>query len=145
MPTFTTQLQLEGSTSGIAVPEDVVESFGAGKRVPVVITLGDYQYRSTVSPYKGQYMISLSRANLAGAGLVGDETMEVTLEHDTAPRVVDVPPELADVLATDAAAKAAFEKLSYTNQNRLALSVREAKTDETRERRLGKALAELRG
>ncbi len=42
-------------------------------------------------------------------------------------------------------AKSAFEKLSYSNKRRHTLAIERAKTDETRQRRLAKILAELRG
>jgi hypothetical protein len=145
MVTFHTRLLKAANNSGIPVPEEVVESFGAGKRVPVVVSLSGHTYRSTVAPYRGQYMISLSRANLEATGLVGDEDVEVTLEHDTAKRQVELSAEFAAALDADAQAKAAFEKLSYSNQSKHALSVADAKTDETRDRRIAKALAELRG
>jgi hypothetical protein len=145
MVTFHTTLRLAGSTSGIVVPDEIVESFAAGKRVPVVVTLAGYSYRNTVAPYKGANMISLSKANLSAAGLVGDEELDVTLEHDTAPRNVFLTAEFAAALEADAAAKAAFEKLSFSNKNKHATVIAEAKTDETRDRRIAKALAELRG
>jgi uncharacterized protein YdeI (YjbR/CyaY-like superfamily) len=57
---------------------------------------------------------------------------------------VDVPPELAQVLAGDAAAKEAFDSLSYTDRKEYARWIAEAKRDETRSRRLAKALEMLR-
>jgi uncharacterized protein YdeI (YjbR/CyaY-like superfamily) len=44
-----------------------------------------------------------------------------------------------------ATAKATFDALSYSNQRRHADGIAGAKTDETRQRRLEKTLAELRG
>lgn len=48
------------------------------------------------------------------------------------------------VLRSDDAARAAFDALSYTRRNEIARSIAEAKRPETRERRLVKALEELR-
>ena len=73
----------------------------------------------------------------------GDE-LEVTVELDTAPREVSVPDDLAAALAQDSAAKAAFEKLSYSNKRRHVLSVEDAKTPETRARRVEKAVEALK-
>jgi Bacteriocin-protection, YdeI or OmpD-Associated/Domain of unknown function (DUF1905) len=145
MVQFRTVLLGDGNTLGIPVPPEVVEGLGAGKRVPVVVTIGDYSYRNSVAPYRGEYMISLSSDNRARAGVSGGDEVEVTIEVDTAPREVEVPPDFADALRADAAATAAFEKLSYSNKSRHVLSIEGAKTPETRQRRIDKAIGELRG
>ena len=128
---------------GIEVPAAVVEAFGAGKRVPVVVTIGDYSYRSTVSPYKGPYMIPLNYEHLAAAGLQPGQTITVSLEHDTAPRVVEVPSDLQATL-DQAQLQDAWSALSYSNQNAHVLSVTGAKTAETRERRVAGVIGALR-
>lgn len=145
MTTFRTKLVLSGKTAGIPVPDAVVEGLGAGKRVPVVVTIGGYSYRNSVAPYRGQYMISLSSANREAAGLVGDEELDVTIEVDTAPRDVELPADFGDALRADAAAEAAFAALSYSAKSRFILDVTGAKTPETRQRRIDKTLAALRG
>jgi hypothetical protein len=139
-----TTLQLSGtSATGFAVPDEVVASFGAGKRVPVVVTIGEYSYRSTVGPYRGANMIPVSAENRAAAGIAAGDEFQVELEHDTAPREVEVPEDLADALRADVAAGTAFAALSYSNQRAHVLSVEGAKTAETRERRIQKVLSAL--
>jgi hypothetical protein len=145
MTSFSTHLRRSGNATGIPVPEHVVQGLGAGKRVPVIVTIGDFSYRNTVAPYKGEYMISLSSANREAAGLTGDEEIEVALEVDTAPREVDMPADFTSALATDSAARAAFDALSYSAQSRFTLDIAGAKTPETRQRRIDKALSTLRG
>ena len=49
MTTFRTTLLQQGNNVGIAIPEDIVLGFGAGKRVPVTVTLNGYTYGSTVA------------------------------------------------------------------------------------------------
>jgi uncharacterized protein YdeI (YjbR/CyaY-like superfamily) len=56
---------------------------------------------------------------------------------------VEIPRELANALARDKTAKATFDALSYSNQRRHADGITGAKTDETRQRRLDRTLAEL--
>jgi len=141
---FTTTIVLDGNNTGIEVPIEVMSALGSAKRIPVVVTVGGHSYRSSVAPYKGRLMISLSAANREAAGVSGGDEVEVTLEPDTAPREVAVPAELARALDSDAEAKARFAGLSYSNQNRIALSIESAKTDATRLRRVDAALAELR-
>ncbi|HZH99079.1 MAG TPA: YdeI/OmpD-associated family protein, partial [Fimbriimonadaceae bacterium] len=59
------------------------------------------------------------------------------------PREVEVPEDLAQALAAAPAAKAAFEKLSFSNKRLHVLSVTGAKTEETRKRRIEKVLSAL--
>ena len=139
---FEATLPASGPT-GIEVPPEVVESFNAGKRVPVVVTIGDYSYRSTVAPYRGPYMISVSAENRAGAGVSHGDTITVTLEHDTAPRTVEVPADLQAALDANPAAQAAWSALSYSAQNAHALAITGAKAAETRSRRVADVTAQL--
>ena len=141
---FEATLTSSGPT-GIEVPAEVVESFNAGKRVPVVVTIGDYSYRSTVAPYRGPYMISVSAENRAAAGISHGDTITVTLEHDTAPRVVEVPADLQTALDANPAAQSAWSTLSYSGQNAHALAIVGAKTAVTRSRRVADVIARLHG
>lgn len=141
---FITTIVLEGNNTGIEVPEHVMSALGTAKRIPVVVTLGGHTYRSSVAPYRGRLMISLSAANRQAAGVAGGDEVEVELQPDTTARTVTVPDDLAQALREDGDAKARFESLSYSNQNRIVLSVESAKTDATRARRIDAALSELR-
>ena len=144
MATFHTELLLQGkSATGFAVPDEVVASLGAGKRVAVVVTIGDYSYRSTVGPYRGANMLPVSAANREGARIAAGDIVEITLELDDQPREVEVPADLAAALDTDAATRAAFDALSFSNRRAHVASVEDAKTAETRERRIAKVVAAL--
>lgn len=137
---FEVTLPASGPT-GIEVPAELVESFNAGKRVPVIVTIGDYSYRSTVAPYRGPYMISVSAENRAGAGISHGDTITVTLEHDTAPRVVEPPADLE--AAFDDATRAAWQKLSFSHQRAHVDAIEKAKSAETRARRVAATLDAL--
>ncbi len=142
---FKTTLFLSGNNTGIVVPPEVIEAFGAGKKPPVHIVLnGVYEYRSTVAVMGGEYMIPFSSDHRKKSGLEGGDSIEVDLTLDTAPREVEVPPALAAALAEDPAAKEAFDKLSNSKKKVHTLSVESAKTDETRERRVAKAIESLK-
>ena len=140
----TTILQTGKNTTGIEVPPEVIESLGAGKRPAVRVTVKGYTYRSTIASMGGKYMVSVSSEVREKAGVAGGETVDVELELDTAPREVNVPADFAKALAKDAKAKQNFEALSYSNKQRHVLSIGGAKTEETRQRRIEKALTELR-
>lgn len=141
---FRATVRLEGKTAtGIEVPPKVVAALGPTQRPPVNVTINGYTYRSTVAAYNGAYMLPLSAENRAGAGVAAGEKVEVDLQLDTAPREVTVPADFAKALAKDKSAKAFFEGLSYSNKNRHVLSIQGAKTPETRQRRIEKAIADL--
>src|SRR4051812_37441177 len=136
---FSATLILNGKTAtGIQVPDAVVEQLGAGKRAPVRVTIGSYTYRTTVAPMGGQFWIPVSAEIRAGAGINAGDELDVAIEVDTEPREVVVPADLAAALEADPAAQHAFEKLSYSNKRLHVLSVEDAKTPETRQRRVEK-------
>jgi len=143
MVTFTAPLVVDGKTAtGVAVPDDVVARLGTGKRFAVVVTIGDYSYRSTIGPYKGATMLPVSAANRAGAGITAGDEVTLTLEVDDAPRTVEVPDDLAAALA-QASLSDAFAALAVSSRRAHVVSVEGAKTAETRERRVQKVLAAL--
>ena len=53
---------------------------------------------------------------------------------------MEAPPLLKKELAQNKTAQANWEKLSFTNQKEIALSIRGAKQEETRRRRLAKVM-----
>ncbi|HEY5890094.1 MAG TPA: YdeI/OmpD-associated family protein, partial [Acidimicrobiia bacterium] len=62
---------------------------------------------------------------------------------DTAPRTIEVPPDLAEALTQNPNAKAFWESMSYSNQRWHAEQVEGAKTEDTRARRVAKSVALL--
>ena len=138
---FRATLQLRGKTAtGISVPADVVEALGAGKRPPVLVTLhaahGSYTYRSTVAPMGGELLVGVSVTCRATAGVAAGDEVEVELRHDTEPRVVEMPDDLATKLGTHDQARRFFDSLSYSHQRAYTLWVEDAKKPETRARRV---------
>jgi len=146
MPAFRTVLHQQGNNVGIVVPDEIVAELGAGKRPLVKVTIdGRYSFVYTVAVMGGRNMIGFSAAHRAASGFRGGDEVEVVLQLETAPREVEIPPQLAAALAADPVAAAAFDKLSFTFRKEHARAISEAKADETRQRRLDKILAELRG
>jgi hypothetical protein len=142
---FRTTIQQSGKTAtGIQVPEDVIQTLGAGKRPAVTVTINGYTYRSTVAVVGGRYMVGVSAEHRAGAGVAGGEEVEVDLELDTAPREVGVPADFAAALDAEPAARRTFDGLSYSNKSWHVLQVEGAKTDETRQRRIAKSVGILK-
>jgi hypothetical protein len=141
---FRATIQLGGKTAtGIQVPEEVVASLGSSKRPAVRVTLNKYTYRSTLAVMGGVFMLPVSAEHRTGAGVAAGDEVDVDLELDTAPREVSLPSDFAALLERDADAKRFFEGLSYSRKQWYVLSIEQAKTPETRARRIAKALSLL--
>jgi hypothetical protein len=142
---FRATIELGGKTAtGVQVPEKVVTGLGGGGRPKVRATINGYTYRSSVASMGGRYMLGLSAEVRERAGVAAGDTVDVDLELDTEVREVTVPPDLSKAFRRDAAARRAFERLSYSRQQRYVLSIEGAKTEETRQRRIDTAIADLR-
>ena len=142
---FRSTIELGGKTAtGLEVPAEVVDALGVGKKPPVVVTIGGHSYRSTVAVMGGRYLLPLSAENRTAAGVAAGDDVEVEVALDTEPREVAVPEDLATALAGDWVGRDAFERLSYSHRRRHVLAIEDAKTPETRQRRVTKALEMLR-
>ena len=142
---FTTTLVPRGPAAAVVLDDAQVAAVGEGaKRFPVVATVNGYTWRTTVTRMGGEFLLGLNRAVRQDAGVEAGDTVDVELELDSAPREVEVPAALADALDSDPEARAAFDRLSYTNRKEFARWIDEAKRDETRRRRLSRAVEMLR-
>ena len=140
---FRTTIELGGKTAtGMQVPADVVEALNAGKRAPVVVTVGGYSYRTTVAPYGGAYYVPLAAEHREAAGVAAEQEVDVSIELDTAPREVTLPDDLA--VAMDDDARAAYDRLSFTHRKEWVRWIEEAKKPETRTARVAKTVEGLK-
>lgn len=146
MPSFTTVLLASGGNNvGIEVPEEVVASFGRGKRVPVVVTIdGGYSYRNTIASMGGKFLISFNAETRRATGRGAGDEVEVTLEYDDAPRTMEAPADLAAALA-EAGLSDAWGRLAPSHQKAHVQAIESAKAAETRARRVAAAVEKLRG
>ncbi len=137
---FETTLAAAGNNTGIEVPDGVITRLGAGKRPAVVVDVNGYEYRSTVAVMGGRYLIGFSAAHRAATGLAAGDAIRVTLRRAEGPRVVDMPADFSAALNADPAAQRFFEGLSNSLQRYHVDNVNAAKTPETRQRRIDKAV-----
>jgi hypothetical protein len=142
MVTFRTTLLQQGNNVGIEVPEDVVLGFGAGKRVPVTVELNGHTYASSIASMGGRFLIPVSKSVREIADVAGGEEHDVTLEHDTSSRAPEVPSDLAEALE-GAGVRAKFDALAPSRSKEHVRQVNDAKTDETRARRVKKVVDSL--
>ena len=142
---LTATLVARGAAAAVVLDGEQVAVVGEGaKRFPVVATVNGYTWRTTVTRMRGEFLLGLSRAVRQEAGVEVGDTVDVNIELDTAPREVEVPAALAKALSEDSEARATFDQLAYTHRKEYARWIDEAKRDETRQRRLAKALEMLR-
>jgi hypothetical protein len=141
---FRATILLAGKTAtGIEVPPEVVQSLESGKKPPVRVTIGDHTYRTTIASRAERFLIPVSAENRERAGVAAGDELDVEVELDTEPREVTLPPDLAEVLGQEPNARQFFDGLSYSQKQWYVLPIEQAKTAETRERRIAKALAML--
>jgi hypothetical protein len=128
----------------VPVPRAVATKLGLRGMPKIRAVIDGQPYRGSLMPMgDGTWCLGVLKSIQEAAGVGSGDTVTVELEVDTAPRVVDPPPDLARALVKDMKLAAAWEKLSFTNKKEMALSLTEAKKPETRERRVAAALALL--
>ena len=138
---FDTTLSSFGNNTGIEVPEAVVEHLGAGKRPPVEVDLNGHTFRSTVAVMGGTYLIGVSAAIRKETGLRGGDAIRVRLTLATAAREVGLPSDFAAALDAQPAARQFFDGLSNSMQRYHTEQMTSAKSADTRQRRIDKAVA----
>jgi hypothetical protein len=139
-----TEILRAGKTAtGIEFPQKVIDALDGGKRPPVRVTINCHVFRSTVAVMGGKYMLGISADVRTAAGVEGGDVVDVEVALDTEPREVSVPLQLKAALARSPHAKRFFEQLSYSKKRVYTLPIENAKTDETRERHLNRAITEL--
>src|ERR687887_2832446 len=143
--TFRTTLKQAGKTAtGVEVPAEIVEALGAGRRPPVRVTLGDHTFRTTVARRGERYLVGVSAENRQAAGVAAGDELDVMIALDTQPRETAVPEDLAAALEAEPKAKEFFATLTPTQRGYFVSDVESAKKEETRRRRVEKAIAMLR-
>jgi bifunctional DNA-binding transcriptional regulator/antitoxin component of YhaV-PrlF toxin-antitoxin module len=142
--TFRAVIQKEGSGGAyVDIPFDVEQVYGK-KRVKVKALIDGELYRGSIVRMGGDchMLIVLKEIREKIGKSFGDE-VEVTVEEDTEPRVVEVPQDLAEELARRPEAEAYFQKLSYSHQKEYVDWIQGAKREQTRRNRIEKAIVML--
>jgi hypothetical protein len=134
-----------GGGAWIEIPSKISESFGTRGRVPVKATFDGVPYRGSIAPMGGgMHILGVKKDIRQSIGKDIGATVRVTMEQDTEDRIVEIPEDLQRALSRDAAARTAFERMSYTHRKEYVQAVEEAKKPETRQRRIEKTLEMLR-
>ena len=139
--TFESTLLAFGNNTGIEVPVEAIDRLGAGKRPAVSVDMNGFVFRTTVGVMAGKHLVPVSAAIRKDAGVKGGDPLRVTLTVETTPREVSVPADFAAALAAAPEAGAFFTRLSNSLQRFHIDNINDAKSDDTRRRRIEKAVA----
>ena len=143
--TFTaTILNAGGGGAYVEVPFDVEAAFGS-KKPRVKATFEGVPYRGLLTRMGTEHhvLIILKEIREKISKTFGDE-VNITVELDTEPRVIELPAELKKAFKAEKEAKTFFDKLSYTHQREYVMWINEAKREETRQSRIVKAVEMLK-
>ena len=141
--TYETVVIGSGNHASIEIPDENLAEIGGSRRAPLKITVNGYTYQSTATGVDGKCMVVFPMRDREAAHAKAGDRIMVTLELDDGYRHVDIPPALNQALAEDGLSDV-FHNLTYSKRKEFARQVSEAKSDQTRNRRIEKILAQLR-
>lgn len=133
-----------GNATGVEIPPEVMQALGPDRRPLIAVTINGHTWRSRVALLRGQCLVGISAAQRAASGIAEGDSVEVDITHDAEPRIVPEPPDLAQALDDDPAARAAFDRLPYGLRRKHVTAIEAAKSPEVRQRRIAKLVATLR-
>ena len=136
---FDTILSSFGNNTGIEVPDNVMQELDAGKRPSLMVRVNGYEYQTTPGVMDGKTMLSFSADHRKKSGLSGGDAIHVELAAATAPREVEMPDAFLKALE-DSNTLDFFNSLSNSLQRYHCDLINGAKTEETRQRRIDKAV-----
>ena len=141
--TFTTSIMKDPikDATGILVPPEVMSKLSDKKKPSVKVSLKGYSYSSTVAVMGGEFLIPLNKVHREASGVKAGDQVEVTLELDLEPRTVEIPDDLKAALSAQEGATEAFQALAPSRSKEFVRQVNDAKTQETRDRRISAILA----
>ena len=129
----------EGNHASLLIPDWVLEELKTNKRAPLKVTVNGHTYQSTAVGVAGECRVVFPSADRKAAKVSSGDIVEVTLELDSGYREVRMPAELIKALKANGLTKTLTD-LSYSKRKEFARQVSEAKTEETRLKRIAKVL-----
>lgn len=134
-----------GAWTGIFLTEAQSAKLGRRGRVPVALTVNGHPFKAFAAPMgDGTHGIMFNKTMQKTASVSQNDVVDVTFEVDTAPRTVEVPPELTAGLKKSKAAKAFFDELAYTHKKDFVGWITGAKRQETKDKRLAETMRLLK-
>lgn len=128
----------------IEMPFDVEKEFGRKGQVKVKATFDGVEYRgSLVRMGHPCHLIGITQKIRKEIGKGPGDTVHVVITADDEPRTVELPADFVKLLSSSGKAGKFFDSLSNTHKKEYAQWITSAKKEETRARRLEKALSFL--
>lgn len=125
-------------------PYDVEKEFGIKGRVPVKATFNGVPYTGSLFKYgHPQHMLGILKDIRAKTGADIGDKIQVEVWKDETPRTVEVAAELRDAMQSGGVLHF-FDSLSYTHRKEYCRWISDAKTEQTRRRRLASAVEMLK-
>jgi hypothetical protein len=142
---FEAELQGEGGGTWVDVPVDLKTTFGKGNLVPIVATFnGTVPYQGILAMMGGAHPMLLVRSDVREElGVQVGDRLQVRIALDTAPREVNLPEDVAELVDANSDAAATWEALSPGNRREYARWIEDAKRPETRQRRVEEMVRKL--
>jgi hypothetical protein len=136
---FDTTLSAFGNNTGIEVPDGIIAQLNAGKRPDLTVKVNGYEYQNTPGIMDGKTMLSFSSEHRKKTGLKGGDEIHVELAVSSTPREVTMSKDFREALQASSTEEF-FNTLSNSLQRYHCDLINGAKTDETRQRRIEKAI-----
>ena|SRR5579872_5128 len=136
----------EGGGGGAYVlfPFDTEKEFSTKGKVPVNATFNGAPYKGSLVKYGNpQHMLGVLKGIREQIGKEPGDTIDVEIWKDEETRTVDVPAEFQELMKKEGLLPF-FEGLSYTHRKEYCRWITEAKKEETRTKRLEKAIDMLK-
>lgn len=147
MKKFRFEAKIEAGRGGgahVLFPYDVEKEFGTKGRVAVQARFNGIAYTGSLVKYgHPQHMLPMAKAIRDETGTRPGDTVSVEVWKDEKPRTLEVPAAFQKAMKQQGVL-AVFDSLSYTHRKEYCRWITEAKKEETRLRRLDKAVAMLK-
>ena len=119
------------------IPFDAEKAFGTKARIAVRGTMNGFAFRTSILPNgDGSHHMMLNKTLLAGAEAEPGTSVDVVMEKDEESREVAAPRDVIAAIRGDRAAKEIWSAKTPTFRAEYILWVEEAKSPETRARRI---------
>ena len=134
----------EGGGAYVLFPYDTVKEFATKGKVPVKATFDGAPVQGSLIKYAHPlHSLGILKAVREQIGKGPGDTIEVVVWRDDEVRTVEVPAEFEKLVKKEGLLPV-FEKLSYTHRKEYCRWITEAKKQETRWKRLEKAIEMLK-
>ena len=134
----------DGGGAYVLFPYDTVKEFATKGKVPVKATFDGLPYTGSLIKYGHPlHSLGMPKAIREQIGKRPGDTLELVVWKDEEVRTVEVPAPFEKLMKKEGLLPF-FEKLSYTHRKEYCRWISEAKKEETRSKRLEKAIEMLR-